>query len=109
VRQSLSQIMQSFYLADGLLAWKELSTTGGGIKVSNGIATATLSLRLSARLLGASRGYVLYDDNSELFEWSAASGAQLLFDSVPAVAGISGKTVYFTNGQSQAFYQLTLN
>jgi Putative Ig domain len=109
VRQSLSQTLQNFYLADGLLAWKEYSTTGGGIKVSDGVATTTLSSRLSSQLLGVSRGYVLYADNSQLFVWSAGTGAQLLFDATPALAEISGKVVYFTNGQSQALYQVTLN
>jgi hypothetical protein len=107
--QTLTQILQGFTLADGLIAWKESSSAGGGIKVSDGVSVTTLSLRLSAQLLGVSGGYVLYVDNGKLFVWSSSGGAQVIFDATPVVAMIAGKTVYFTNGASpQALYRVVL-
>jgi hypothetical protein len=96
------------YLGDGLLAWNESSTGGGGIKVSDSANTATITARLSSVLFGTSSGYVLYEDQGALHVWSAAGGSKLIFDAVPRMAMISQKTVYFTNGYENALYQVTL-
>lgn len=50
-RQILSQTMMSFTRCDGLLAWQEKASTGGGVKVWDGRTTTVLSARLSATLV----------------------------------------------------------
>jgi hypothetical protein len=64
---------------------------------------------LTAQLLGTGGGYVLFADGGKLYVWSSAVGTQTLFDATPGFAMITGKIVYFTNGNSQALYQVTLN
>ena len=98
-----------FQLADGLLAWEESDATSAAIKVFDGTTVTTVSSRLSGRLYGTGGGYVLFGEDSKLYVWSTAGGKQLLLDTTPGVARISGKTVYFTNGAQQALYSVTLN
>jgi hypothetical protein len=44
-----------------------------------------------------------------MYDWSSAAGARVLFNAVPQQqAMIAGKTVYFTNGSTEALYQVTL-
>jgi hypothetical protein len=107
--QSLSQTLQNFFLADGLLVWQEASLTSGAIKVSDGTTTTTLSSLLTTRLLGTGGGYVLFEDTEKLYVWSSAKGTQVLFDAIPGSPTITGHVVYFTNGTSNALYQVTLN
>jgi hypothetical protein len=107
--QSVSQIMSNFALADGLLAWTEKSTASGGLKVSDGTTTTVLSTQSTAQLFGVSTGYVLFENNGFMYDWSSAAGARVLFNAVPQQqAMIAGKTVYFTNGSTEALYQVTL-
>jgi hypothetical protein len=113
--QSVSSDIQypGFFLADGVLAWYESSSSMvGGIKDSTGTnATVQVpSAAASAQLLGTGGGYVLYLDlNKKLYAWNTATAsAQLLFDASPVTAKISGKTVWFTNGNTQALYQIAL-
>jgi len=100
--------LQIPYMRDGLLVWKDSAASGGGIKVSDGASTTTLTARLSSVLFGTGGGYVLYEDQGALYVWSAAGGSKLIFDAVPGMAMISQKTVYFTNGLQAALYQVTL-
>jgi hypothetical protein len=113
--QQLSQdvLFPGFYLGGGVLAWYESSSSlVGGIKASPapGAPIQQPSAAASAKLYGAGGGYVLYLDlNGKLYAWNTAtSSAQLLLDAAPGVAFISGKTVWFTNGKSQALYQVVL-
>jgi hypothetical protein len=107
--QSLSQTLVNFSLANGLLAWKESSTQGGGVKVSDGTTTTVLSAQTSAQLFGVGTGYVLYENNGFMYDWSSAAGAQTLFNATPRQAFIADKTAYFTSGATNnAVYQVTL-
>ena len=107
--QTVSQIMANYALSDGLLAWTEKSPGGGGLKVSDGTTTTVLSSQTTAQLFGAGTGYVLYENNGFMYDWSSAGGAQTLFNALPRQAFIAGKTVYFTNGSTNnAVYQVTL-
>jgi hypothetical protein len=107
--QTASTTLSSFALNDGLLAWTEKSTAGGGLKVSDGTTTTALSAQTTAQLFGIGTGYVLFENDGFMYDWSSAAGAQVLFNAVPQQpAMISGKTVYFTNGSTEALYQVTL-
>jgi hypothetical protein len=107
--QSVSQAMATFALSDGLLAWTEISTTGGGLKVSDGTTTTVLSSQTTAQLFGVGTGYVLYENDGFMYDWSSAAGALPLFNAMPRQAFITGKTVYFTSGSiNNAVYQITL-
>jgi Putative Ig domain len=107
--QTVSTTLSNFALNDGLLAWTEKSTAGGGLKVSDGTTTTTLSAQTTAQLFGVGTGYVLYEDNGAMYDWSSAAGAQTLYNAMPRQAFIAGKTVYFTSGSTtNAVYQVTL-
>jgi hypothetical protein len=107
--QSVSQIMATLSLSDGLLAWTEKSTAGGGLKVSDGTTTTVLSAQTTAQLFGVGTGYVLYENNGFMYDWSSAAGAQTLFNAMPRQAFIADKTAYFTSGATNnAVYQVTL-
>jgi hypothetical protein len=113
--QQLSQTLQSsdFFLGDGVLAWYESSSSlVGGVRDSphTGAPVQTPSAAVAAQLYGTGGGYVLYlDADRKLYAWNTSSNsAQLLFDAAPGTAKIAGKTVYFTNGNAEALYQVTL-
>ena len=107
--QTVSTKLSTFALNDGLLAWTEKSTAGGGLKVSDGTTTTDLSTQTTAQLFGVGTGYVLFENNGFMYDWSSAAGAQVLFNAVPQQPPmIAGKTVYFTNGSTEAVYQVTL-
>lgn len=114
-QQQLSLTMQypEFFLADGVLAWYESSSSlVGGVKDSpgSGAAVQVVSAASTAQLYGGGGGYVLYADvDGKLYAWNTAtSNKQLVLDAKPGSARIAGKTVWFTNGVSQALYQVSL-
>lgn len=106
----LSSSLLNFAVAGGVVAWQEGNAMGGGIKVYSSAGTAVVSNRLSARIVGAANGYLLYTDNGKLYAWSASAALpQVVFDGTPQFAALSGSTVYFTSGQtSYALYQVSL-
>ena len=117
----LSTCMNSFTLAGGVLAWIECTastnaqglatTTITGLKASNSAGTVTtITSNSSATLYGAGGGHVIYGLQSKLYDWNASTASSsLLVDSVPGMVMVSGNTVYFTLGSSQAVYQVTLH
>ena len=116
----LSTDMINFNLAGGVLAWIEgttstnaqgiSTTTITGLKASNsGGTVTTITSNSSATLYGVGGGHVVYGLQGRLFDWNASTAiSSLLVDTLPAMVIVSGNTLYFTLGSSQAVYQITL-
>jgi hypothetical protein len=121
VNTTLSTNMSSFKVGGGLVAWVEGSsssnaqgiqtTTITGLKVlnTNG-TTSTISTSPTSVLYGAGNGVVVYGVQNKTYMWSASTGqvANPLIDTTPGQVLISGSTMYFTQGSSQAVYKVTL-
>ena len=116
----LSTDMINFNLAGGVMAWIEgttstnaqgiSTTTITGLKASNsGGTVTTITSNSSATLYGVGGGHVVYGLQGRLFDWNASTAiSSLLVDTLPAMVIVSGNTLYFTLGSSQAVYQITL-
>jgi len=120
---STSMMMRNFTLAGGVLAWTEgttstnsqgiTTTTQTGLRASttNG-ATSTISTASDASLRGVGGGFVVYNTAGKSYQWSSANGTStVLIDAAPTSGAIlvSGSTMYFTMGASNAVYQITLH
>ena len=106
---TLSTTMTSFQLNTGVLAWLEQTNSSQTIKASNGATTTTLTNLLSSVLFGSSGGYVAYEQGGQLYDWSTAGGSVLLFNAAPGQVHLTGSTIYFTNGASQALYAVPMH
>jgi hypothetical protein len=109
----LSTNIASFALRDGLLGWLEQTLSGStvasqAIKASDGTTTSTISTQLGTVFFGSSGGFVFFEEGGKLYAWSSSGGRKLLFEAAPGPVRLTGKTVYFTNGTSQAVYAVTL-
>jgi hypothetical protein len=112
----LSANMAAFSLADGLLGWEEFTIvndpspvlTAEAIRASDGMTTTTVSNVVSSAFFGSSGGYVVFEEGGKLYAWSSSGGRRLLFDSNPGQVNLTGKTVYFTNGNTQTLFAVTL-
>jgi hypothetical protein len=112
----LSTNMAAFSLADGLLAWGEVTVvndpspveTAEAIRASDGMTTTTVSNVLGSAFFGSSGGYVVFEESAKLYAWSSGGGRRLLLDSTPGQVHLTGKTVYFTSGSAQTLYAVTL-
>lgn len=118
---TLSTAMSNFKVGGGLVAWVEgtsstnaqgiQTTTISGLKVlnANGI-TSTITTSPTAVLYGAINGVVVYGVQNKTYTWSANTGqvANPLIDTAPGQVVMSGSTLYFTQGSSQAVYKVTL-
>jgi hypothetical protein len=68
---------------------------------------STLSTAPTSVLYGAANGVVVYGVQNKTYTWSATTGkvANQLIDTTPGQVLISGSTMYFTQGTSQAVYK----
>lgn len=121
VNTTLSTSMSNYKVGGGLVAWVEgtsstnaqgIQTTSiTGLKVSNANGvTSAITTSPTAVLYGAGNGVVVYGVQSKTYTWSANTGivANQLIDTTAGQVLISGSTMYFTQGASQAVYKLTL-
>ena len=121
VNSTLSTSMSTYKVGGGLVAWVEgtsntntqgiQTTTITGLKVLNANGnTSTISSSPTAVLYGAANGVVVYGMQNKTYTWSATTGqvANQLIDTTPGQVLISGSTMYFTQGNSQAVYKVTL-
>lgn len=113
--------MSNFKVGGGVVAWVEgtASTNSQGIQTTTitGLkalsptgTTSTITAAPTAVLYGAGNGLVVYGAQNKTYTWSAASpqSSNLLIDTSPGQTLISGSTLYFTQGASQAVYKVTL-
>ena len=118
---TLSTGMSNFKVGGGLVAWVEgtsstnsqgiQTTTITGLKALNASGTtSTITSAPTAVLYGAGNGVVVYGALNKTYTWSAANGpsSNLLIDTTPGQVLISGSTMYFTQGASQAVYKATI-
>ena len=121
VNTTLSTSMSNYKVGGGLVAWVEgtSSTNAQGIQTTNitGLkvlnangVTSTITNSPTAVLYGASNGVVVYGVQNKTYTWSANTGlvANQFIDTTPGQVLISGSTMYFTQGASQAVYKVTL-
>lgn len=121
VNTTLSTGMSNFKVGGGLVAWVEgisssnaqgiQTTTITGLKVLNANgSTSIVSTSPTSVLYGAGNGVLVYGVQNKTYTWSAASGqlANQLIDTTPGQVLISGSTMYFTQGSSQAVYKVML-
>jgi hypothetical protein len=66
------------------------------VRIDLATNTTVLSAMISSMKYGSIGGYVLYQDNSKLYVWSAAGGAKVLLDAVPG----GGHTLHATTDSS---------
>jgi len=64
---------------------------------------------LTSALFGTSGGYVAYEESGKLYDWSPSGGKTLLFDATPGQVHLTGSTLYFTNGTTQALYSIPMH
>ena len=115
----LSTSMSNFQLSGGVLAWVDQTVTTSAlgvstvtaqaIRASDGSTTSTLSGLLTSALFGTSGGYVAYEESGKLYDWSPSGGKTLLFDATPGQVHLTGSTLYFTNGTTQALYSIPMH
>ena len=121
VNTTLSTGMSNFKVGGGVVAWVEGTTSTNsqniqttsitGLKaLSPGGITSTVTSAPTAVLYGAGNGMVIYGAQNKTYTWSAtnAQSSNLLIDTTPGQTLISGSTLYFTQGASQAVYKVTL-
>ena len=114
---TLSTGMTQFELASGLLGWVEQTTSSGNystvltqtIKASSATTISSISTLLSSVFFGSSGGYIVFQENGKLYAWSPAKGRQLLFDASAGQVRLTGKIVYFVNGNQQVVYAVSLD
>ena len=120
VNTTLSTGMSNFKVGGGVVAWVEGTTSTNsqniqttsitGLKaLSPGGITSTVTSAPTAVLYGAGNGMVIYGAQNKTYTWSAtnAQSSNLLIDTTPGQTLISGSTLYFTQGASQAVYKVT--
>jgi hypothetical protein len=113
--------MSNFKVGGGVVAWVEgttstnsqniQTTTITGLKaLSSSGTTSTITAAPTAVLYGAGNGMVVYGAQNKTYTWSATStpSSSLLIDTTPGQTMISGSTLYFTQGATQAVYKVTL-
>jgi hypothetical protein len=118
---TLSSGMSTYKVGGGVVAWVEgtASTNSQGIQTTTitGLKalgpsgnTSTITAAPTAVLYGAGNGLVVYGAQNKTYTWSAANpqSSSLLIDTAPGQTLISGATLYFTQGASQAVYKVTL-
>ena len=106
----LSDTMNIFLLRDGVLAWMESGGATRAVKASTAAGTTTLSVLTSSWLYGSGGGFVAYGEAARTYDWNAAtSHATLLLDAAPGTPLQNGNRLYFTLGQTQTLYKLTLH
>jgi PKD repeat protein len=100
--RTLTTAVLDHWVADGLVVWKEPSTSGTSLLAYDGATTNVVStlaaLNPNNMKMAISGGYVVFEENSKLYAWSPARGRRILFESKPAQLMMHGKTVYFVNG-----------
>ena len=118
----LSTNMVQFELTSGLVGWLDQTittknatstVTAQAIRASDGTSTTSISTLLDASFVGSSGGYVVYEENTNVYAWSAAGGRRLLYGGSSGSGVIlSGKVVYFSFAEpadtSQTVYAMTL-
>jgi hypothetical protein len=95
-QQTLSSTLSAFMLRDGLLAWRD--TGANTILVYDGTAVTPLSLKVNVRLRAVGGGAVVFEEDGQLYLWSASKGKKLLLGSSPQAVFISGNVIYLSNG-----------
>jgi len=121
VSATLSSGMINFKVAGGVVAWVEgvagtnsqgiQTTTITGLKaLTPAGVTTTVTPAPTAVLYGAGNGMVVYAAQNKTYSWSSLNpqSSSLLIDSTPAQVLVSGSTMYFTQGASQAVYKIAL-
>jgi hypothetical protein len=121
VNTTLSSGMSNFKVGGGVVAWVEgatstnsqniQTTTITGLKaLSPNGAISTVTSAPTAVLYGAGNGMVVYGAQNKTYTWSSSNpqSSSLLVDTALSQTLISGSTMYFTQGASQAVYKLTL-
>ena len=117
----LSSNMSAFQLSSGLVGWLDQTTTlqngqmvtSTAVRASDGTTTTTISSTVGdSRFIGSSGGYVIFEETDgaywNLYAWSATGGRQLIFGGTPSGVFLAGKTIYFTYGDQQWLYAVTL-
>ncbi len=109
----LSTTLVSFQLSSGLLGWMDqtlsgFTVTGQAINAWDGTTASPVSTLPNTVFFGSSGGYIFFEEGGKLYAWSSSGGRQILFDAAPGQVRLTGKTVYFTNGTSQAVYGVRL-
>jgi len=113
-----------FVLADGLLAWFEITDPTSGnwdFKVSEGTTTTTVLTGTgysnptgtgggnALTIIGTGGGVVAFGANSKIYAWSASHGLQVVCDFAPLKVLMSGTTLFvIPNAASNAVYTATL-
>jgi hypothetical protein len=108
---TLSTVMARFQLNAGVVGWLEQPTTGTStIKSWNGATTSSLTgLPLNTTFFGSSGGFVAFEQNTQLYDWSPNGGPVVLFNAAPGQVNLAGSTIYFTNGASQVVYAVPMH
>lgn len=97
-----------YLLGQGVLAWIESTPELFALKARVNGTTWTLSQIRGSRLLAVSGGHVIYTRSGRMYRWNDVSGEQLLLETIPGNVKASGKQLYFSNGEAQTLYRLTL-
>ena len=112
---------EGFVLRDGVLAWRESTTStstgrlGGTVTTVTGIRAAvqgsisTVSNLSSAVLYGAGGGHLLFGESGKIYSWNSATRSSTLrVDAAPSQVMVGGTSVYFVMGATQTVYRFTL-
>lgn len=86
-------------------------TTVTGLKaISGNGSVTTISSVTGVNLYAVGGGQVAYGEAGKIYTWNAATKTSTLrLEAAPVQMLISGNTLYFTLGSSQAVYQVTLH
>lgn len=109
-REITSNASESFVLRDGVLGWRETSSSGNSLKADALGQTSVVSPLNSALLYGAGAGQLVFGEQGKTYSWNAATRTrQLRIDASPNQVWISGRQMYFVMGAAQTVFRLTLD
>jgi hypothetical protein len=100
----------NFQLRDGVLTWLETTSTTRALKAVSQGTTSTISTITSSVLYATGGGNVVYGELGKTYRWNAGTKAStLVIDTAPNQVLMSGNTMYFVMGTTQAVFKLVLN
>lgn len=109
-REITSNASETWVLRDGVLGWRETSSSGNSLKADALGQTSVVSPLNSALLYGAGAGQLVFGEQGKTYSWNAATRTrQLRIDASPNQVWISGRQMYFVMGAAQTVFRLTLD
>jgi hypothetical protein len=99
--QTLTTNVTNFSVGGGIVAWTEPSTEGSDLIAYDGSGNTVLSSQPGNGITYiVSGGFVVFEENSAVYQWSPSGGRKLVFQGLPVKEFMHGSTFYFVNSSA---------